>query len=375
MVDRAAVREPQRRRAALRAGPAALHRHGRRRLGWRPRQPRAGHAAAARQDPAHRRRRRRAVRHSAGQSVRRRPRRARGDLRHRRAQSVATFVRSRDRRPLHRATSARIRGRRSTACPPAPAPAPTSAGAAMEGLHCTGSSSPVPCNDPSLVAADPRVLACRRLLDHRRIRVSRHGGAGAGGPLRVRRLLRGFIRSAAVVPGSRPSTRTLAPPGATSARSARTSPASSTSPTRAAARCRGSWPKATTSSTRSSTTTPRSTTTSSPASRPRSTRSTRHALRGWQRTGERFGAYADARPGFDPVCRFYIPPALGDSHFVSASAAECADVRARFPAFVEETPTRLAVALPDLCDRRLSGRDDARCIASGTPAPTPTTDT
>ena len=34
--------------------------------------------------------------------------------------------------------------------------------------------------------------------------------------------------------------------------------------------------------------------------------------------------------------------------FVSASPPECADVRARFPAFVEETPTRLAVALPDL---------------------------
>ena len=76
-----------------------------------------------------------------------------------------------------------------------------------------------------------------------------------------------------------------------------------------------------------------------------------HALGGWQRTGELFGAYADARPGFDSACRFYIPPALGDSHFVSASAAECADVRGRFPAFVEETPTRLAVALPDLATR------------------------
>ena len=69
---------------------------------------------------------------------------------------------------------------------------------------------------------------------------------------------------------------------------------------------------------------------------------------GWARTGLAFNAYAQPAGGASAVCRFYIPPALGDSHFVSASATECTAVRGRFPAFMEETPTRLAVALPDV---------------------------
>jgi hypothetical protein len=52
--------------------------------------------------------------------------------------------------------------------------------------------------------------------------------------------------------------------------------------------------------------------------------------------------------GTSPVCRFYLPPQNGDSHFYSASAAECADVRARFPSFVFEAPDVMHVALPDL---------------------------
>ncbi len=36
---------------------------------------------------------------------------------------------------------------------------------------------------------------------------------------------------------------------------------------------------------------------------------------GWVRTGNVFGAYSTANAGSSPVCRFYIPPALGDSHF------------------------------------------------------------
>jgi hypothetical protein len=70
-------------------------------------------------------------------------------------------------------------------------------------------------------------------------------------------------------------------------------------------------------------------------------------LTGWQRTGESFGTYPTARPGFESVCRFYIPPALGDSHFISASPDECAEVRRRFPAYVEEAPSFMAEALPD----------------------------
>ena len=58
-------------------------------------------------------------------------------------------------------------------------------------------------------------------------------------------------------------------------------------------------------------------------------------LAGWQRTGAG-DATSPRRPTRmqGAVCRFYLPPAFGDSHFYSASAQECADVRARFPAFV-----------------------------------------
>ena len=53
------------------------------------------------------------------------------------------------------------------------------------------------------------------------------------------------------------------------------------------------------------------------------------------------------RRGANPVCRFYLPPANGDSHFYSASPAECAEVAARFPAFVYEAPDVMYLALPD----------------------------
>ncbi len=72
------------------------------------------------------------------------------------------------------------------------------------------------------------------------------------------------------------------------------------------------------------------------------------ALKGWLRTGQAFGAYLEPAAGASPVCRFYLPPANGDSHFYSASPAECAAVRAKFPSFVYEAPDVMHVALPDL---------------------------
>lgn len=71
------------------------------------------------------------------------------------------------------------------------------------------------------------------------------------------------------------------------------------------------------------------------------------AQTGWRRTGETFRV--DAAPVADTngVCRFYLPPAFGDSHFYSASPAECADVHARFPGFVLESDAVFAAALPD----------------------------
>jgi hypothetical protein len=67
---------------------------------------------------------------------------------------------------------------------------------------------------------------------------------------------------------------------------------------------------------------------------------------GWQRTGLGFKAYVAATAGASPVCRFYIPPPY-DSHFYSASPAECAQVRATYPFFVYESPNVFYVALPD----------------------------
>lgn len=47
------------------------------------------------------------------------------------------------------------------------------------------------------------------------------------------------------------------------------------------------------------------------------------AIPGWARTGRGFYAYAGAQSGLSGVCRFYIPPAKGNSHFYSARADEC----------------------------------------------------
>ena len=57
-------------------------------------------------------------------------------------------------------------------------------------------------------------------------------------------------------------------------------------------------------------------------------------FKGWARTGYSFGVFPagiDA-PGTTPVCRFYGNPAYGlDSHFYSASPAECAEVQQQWP--------------------------------------------
>ena len=77
-------------------------------------------------------------------------------------------------------------------------------------------------------------------------------------------------------------------------------------------------------------------------------------IAGWTRTGLVFDAAAGPGARLNPVCRFYIPPAHGDSHFFSASPAECAAVAARigtdpdFSGYVEETAAEFYIALPDL---------------------------
>ncbi|MEO8135659.1 MAG: cytochrome c [Betaproteobacteria bacterium] len=69
---------------------------------------------------------------------------------------------------------------------------------------------------------------------------------------------------------------------------------------------------------------------------------------GWVRTGLSFKGYPAAVGGASSVCRFYIPPANGDSHFYSASPTECAQVQAKFPAFSYESPNVFYIGLPDI---------------------------
>ena len=68
---------------------------------------------------------------------------------------------------------------------------------------------------------------------------------------------------------------------------------------------------------------------------------------GWARTGLSFNAYPTAVAGASPVCRFYIPPAEGDSHFFSASPGECAQVAQAYPMFKLESPDAMYIDLPD----------------------------
>ncbi len=74
---------------------------------------------------------------------------------------------------------------------------------------------------------------------------------------------------------------------------------------------------------------------------------------GWVRTGSTFPVYdlpaagQNPLPGTTPVCRFYLPPPFGDSHYYSASPDECAAVRAKFPGFTFESPDVFYVVLPD----------------------------
>ena len=74
---------------------------------------------------------------------------------------------------------------------------------------------------------------------------------------------------------------------------------------------------------------------------------------GWARTGRSFKVWPIGMGFLADVCRYYIPPEHGNSHFFSAAKAECAAVAAQvgtdpnFSGYVLETPEAFAVALPD----------------------------
>ena len=68
---------------------------------------------------------------------------------------------------------------------------------------------------------------------------------------------------------------------------------------------------------------------------------------GWARTGYSFKVFTQPTGAANPVCRFYIPPSLGDSHFYSASPEECQVATVKFPLFIEESTDVFFVNLPD----------------------------
>ena len=70
-------------------------------------------------------------------------------------------------------------------------------------------------------------------------------------------------------------------------------------------------------------------------------------IKGWRATGQSFLAYVTARAGTSPVCRYYIPPGLGDTHFFGRGTAECTETGQKFPAFILEDPAFMHVFLPN----------------------------
>ncbi len=66
----------------------------------------------------------------------------------------------------------------------------------------------------------------------------------------------------------------------------------------------------------------------------------------WTRTGKTFKAYTTAQPGTSQICRFYIPPDNGNSHFFGRSAAECAASQSANPEFVLEAADYMHMAIP-----------------------------
>jgi len=70
------------------------------------------------------------------------------------------------------------------------------------------------------------------------------------------------------------------------------------------------------------------------------------AIKGWARTGQSFNVYPAAQSGSSPVCRFYIPPGKGDSHFYGRGSVECTATGLANPSFVNEDPQFFHVVLP-----------------------------
>ena len=68
---------------------------------------------------------------------------------------------------------------------------------------------------------------------------------------------------------------------------------------------------------------------------------------GWARTGYQFQVWNGPGGFTKPVCRYYIPPGYGDSHFFSAAPDECAIALVKFPWLFKETDAAFYIGLPD----------------------------
>jgi hypothetical protein len=71
-------------------------------------------------------------------------------------------------------------------------------------------------------------------------------------------------------------------------------------------------------------------------------------IKGWARTGNSFMTHIVAQASSSPVCRYYIPPGLGDSHFFGRGTVECDATGRQHPTFVLEDPAFMHMYLPTL---------------------------
>ena len=69
-------------------------------------------------------------------------------------------------------------------------------------------------------------------------------------------------------------------------------------------------------------------------------------IKGWVRTGEGFNVYTTAESGTSAVCRYYMPPEFGNSHFFGRGTVECDATGKKNPGFVLEDPKFMYVYLP-----------------------------
>lgn len=70
-------------------------------------------------------------------------------------------------------------------------------------------------------------------------------------------------------------------------------------------------------------------------------------LGGWSRTGRVFSTFAGPPGEVTHMCRIYIPPARGNSHFYGRGSEECAAAMSTYPDFVMEDGAFMAMRLPD----------------------------